>query len=192
MYLDYANPDNTRFTDYLMEIGSNPEQTIQLPSTIHNCASVQDLILSVYSNLNISCDRDQGFLTERTILFSINDDVSSINDDALNIFLGETIVYLAADKIAKDEISLTPSTTKMPYEMTRGQFPLRLAYAMTINKSQGQSVKYVGIDLRIKVFSHGQLYVALPRYNYANIIITLLPPNASCCITNIVYPKVLL
>ncbi|KAG5715428.1 hypothetical protein E4T56_gene6682 [Termitomyces sp. T112] len=32
---------------------------------------------------------------------------------------------------------------------------------MTINKSQGQSVKHVGLDLQSGVFSHGQLYVAL-------------------------------
>jgi len=34
---------------------------------------------------------------------------------------------------------------------------------MTINKSQGQSVEHVGVDLRTPVFSHGQLYVALSR-----------------------------
>ncbi len=34
---------------------------------------------------------------------------------------------------------------------------------MTINKSQGQSLKYVGLDLRVPVFTHGQLYVALSR-----------------------------
>ena len=34
---------------------------------------------------------------------------------------------------------------------------------MTINKSQGQSVKHVGLHLRNKVFTHGQLYVALSR-----------------------------
>ncbi|KAF6152681.1 hypothetical protein GIB67_021341 [Kingdonia uniflora] len=36
--------------------------------------------------------------------------------------------------------------------------------AMTINKSQDQSVKFVGIDLTTSIFSHGQLYVALSRY----------------------------
>lgn len=32
---------------------------------------------------------------------------------------------------------------------------------MTINKAQGQFVHYVGLDLQVPVFSHGQIYVAL-------------------------------
>jgi ATP-dependent exoDNAse (exonuclease V) alpha subunit len=36
---------------------------------------------------------------------------------------------------------------------------------MTINKSQGQSLDYVGLYLPKEVFSYGQLYVAIEGYN---------------------------
>ncbi|XP_026459463.1 ATP-dependent DNA helicase PIF7-like [Papaver somniferum] len=67
-------------------------------------------------------------------------------------------------------INFKPTATEMNINLTRHQFPICPAYAMTINKSQGQSVKYVGIDLRTPVFSHGQLYVALSRCTAARRI----------------------
>ncbi|XP_036147162.1 uncharacterized protein LOC118647075 [Monomorium pharaonis] len=50
-----------------------------------------------------------------------------------------------------------------PFTFKRRQFPIKLAFAMTINKSQGQTFDRVGIDLRKDVFNHGQLYVAFSR-----------------------------
>ncbi|KYN14600.1 ATP-dependent DNA helicase PIF1 [Trachymyrmex cornetzi] len=50
-----------------------------------------------------------------------------------------------------------------PFTFKRRQFPIKLAFAMTINKSQGQTFDIVGIDLRKDVFNHGQLYVAFSR-----------------------------
>jgi hypothetical protein len=47
--------------------------------------------------------------------------------------------------------------------LKRTQFPVKLAFGMTINKSQGQSMKKVGIYLPKPVFSHGQLYVGCGR-----------------------------
>ena len=70
---------------------------------------------------------------------------------------------------------------------------MNLAFALTINKVQGQSVKKVGIDLRIPVFSHGQLYVALSRATSSQNISVLLPDadRDACQTCNVVYPEVL-
>jgi ATP-dependent exoDNAse (exonuclease V) alpha subunit len=45
----------------------------------------------------------------------------------------------------------------------RRQFPVRPAFAMTINKSQGQTPENVGLYIPAPVFIYGQLYVALSR-----------------------------
>ena len=51
---------------------------------------------------------------------------------------------------------------------------------MTINKSQGQSMLYLGIFLPDPVFGHGQLYVALSRSGVkANTKIYMLPVTNS-------------
>jgi ATP-dependent DNA helicase PIF1 len=53
--------------------------------------------------------------------------------------------------------------TDLPFEFRRCQFPVRVCYAMTINKSQGQSIAHVGLYLPEPVFTHGQLYVGFSR-----------------------------
>ena len=55
------------------------------------------------------------------------------------------------------------ATADLPFDFIRVQFPLRLAFAMTINKSQGQTLNHVGVVIKEPVFSHSQLYIALSR-----------------------------
>ena len=57
----------------------------------------------------------------------------------------------------------TADIVKFPFEMTRWQFPIKLSFASTINKSQERTIPHVGVYLPDHVFSHTQLFVALSR-----------------------------
>jgi len=89
-------------------------------------------------------------------------------------------------------IRLTTTDENLPFLLERTQFPVRLCFAMTVNKSQGQSLDQVGVDLRTPAFTHGQLYVALSRVTSLDGL-TLLPSEQTPTHTdNVVYPEVLL
>jgi ATP-dependent DNA helicase PIF1 len=62
-----------------------------------------------------------------------------------------------------------------PFQLRRKQFPVVPAFAITINKAQGQSIHHMGLYLRTPVFSHGQLYVALSRVTSRSAIKILVP-----------------
>ena len=91
--------------------------------------------------------------------------------------------YIECESLANGEITflpkmpLTSRETNGPFTLQRRQIPVRLAYAMTVNKSQGQTLQKVGVLLREPVFDHGQLYVATSRARRHQDIRFLIKPT---------------
>ena len=81
------------------------------------------------------------------------------------------------DVIHIPRIDLAPSDVQLPFILKRRQFPIIPAFAVTINKSQGQTYDIVGLQLNEPVFSHGQLYVALSRSRNRNNIKVAITPG---------------
>lgn len=60
-------------------------------------------------------------------------------------------------------INFTSDDFSLPGKLRRRQFPIKLCYAITVNKSQGQTLSRAGLYLRTPLWVHGQMYVALSR-----------------------------
>ena len=100
----------------------------------------------------------------------------------------------AQDDIILPAVSLTSGEEDdLPFQMKRVQFPVRLSFSMTINKSQGQTFDRVGLLLTSPAFSHGQLYVAFSRARNAQSVRVGMHSdgNGRFVTKNIVYREVL-
>ena len=94
----------------------------------------------------------------------------------------------AGQDIIIPRIPLIPSNSALPFEFRRLQFPVALCFAMTINKSQGQTFKAVGVDLTNESFTHGMLYVALSRVGSPECLTMLVREERKT--RNVVYSEI--
>ena len=73
------------------------------------------------------------------------------------------------------KIPMVPSDSELPFQFRRLQFPVKPCFAMTVNKSQGQTFKTIGVDLSSPCFSHGMFYVAASRVGNPQKLYLLAP-----------------
>jgi len=90
-------------------------------------------------------------------------------------------------------MNLKPYDSSIPFKFQRRQFPISLCFAITIKKSQGQTLSKVRLYLPRLVFTHGQLYVGIFRVTTKKglkILILDEDGKVSNTTTNVVYKEI--
>ncbi|GJU57873.1 ATP-dependent DNA helicase PIF1-like protein [Tanacetum coccineum] len=163
------------FTEFLLKIGNGTETShkndlVNIPPSMliqtHLDKDPLDALIDcVYPNTQLHSLTTPCYLN-RAILTTKNSFVDEINE-----------ILIARFPVFIHRIPLQPPSDEdytVPFK--RVQFPIRLCFAMTINKAQGQTLDFVGVYLKEPVFSHGQLYVALSRARTAKHAKVLIRP----------------
>ena len=94
--------------------------------------------------------------------------ISKLEKYKISINIDENIYQVSKEKWDKFEYKVTGKKIIPSVVATYTQYPIKLAWAATIHKCQGQTFKNVCIDMDEGAFTHGQTYVALSRATEIN------------------------
>ena len=89
--------------------------------------------------------------------------IDSLSKDEIHIKIKDEVYKLEKEKWEKFEYKISNNKIIPSVSATFIQYPLKLAWAATIHKCQGQTFDKVMIDMDYGAFAHGQTYVALSR-----------------------------
>ena len=89
--------------------------------------------------------------------------IDTLSKDEIHIKINDEVYNLEKEKWEKYEYKILNNKIIASVCATFTQYPLKLAWAATIHKCQGQTFNKVMIDMDYGAFAHGQTYVALSR-----------------------------
>ncbi|XP_057739733.1 uncharacterized protein LOC130956757 [Arachis stenosperma] len=204
------------FAKWLLQIGdgllgdsTGGESVIRIPNNLlldieYPC--LHDLVLFIYPNVLLHSS-SVNYFKGRSILAPTLDVVIEVNNHVMSLIPGNERIYLSSDTLINEDGHMeselyTLSTESLntlncseitQHRFTRRQFLVALYFAMTINKSQGQTLSTIGVYLPRPVFTHGQLYIVLSRVStHSGLKILSVGSNSTISdhIINVIYRKV--
>ncbi|KAI5952086.1 PIF1 [Candida theae] len=127
----------------------------------------------IFNDPDSSIGLTTGSLTQKVVTHdgkSTDDRKTELNNDLLGDFKNRKfplVKFLSPDGVNSRTVLVEPEQWNVEDEdgralVSRVQFPLMLAWSLSIHKSQGQTLSRVKVDLK-SVFETGQSYVALSR-----------------------------